>query len=91
MMTTERMLQFCVSMMAALATLMLGTSQDSSLLPIIGLLVALVSLCFHRLLGLVSPCIRSSLARRESLQAATHSCNRRLPDWNRSSLVSRIY
>lgn len=50
-MTTERMLQFCVSMMAALATLMLGTSQESSLLPIIGLVVALASLFFTDFLG----------------------------------------
>lgn len=49
-MNTERMMQVCVAMMAALATLMLGTSQESATLPIIGLLAALTALFFTDIL-----------------------------------------
>ena len=41
-MKTEQLLQICVAMMAALATLMLGTSQDSTILPVVALAVALL-------------------------------------------------
>lgn len=45
-MSTEMMLQFCVSTMAVLATVMLGTSQEHSLLPVLALLAASISLIF---------------------------------------------
>ena len=50
-MKTEQLLQICVAMMAALATLMLGTSQDSTILPVVALAVAVTSLIFTDFLG----------------------------------------
>ena len=50
-MTSERLLQSCVASMAALATLMLGTSQDSIMLPVIAIAVAISSLIFTDFLG----------------------------------------
>ena len=50
-MTTERILQVCVTAMAALATLMLGTSQESTSLPVIAVLVSATSLIFTDMLG----------------------------------------
>ena len=50
-MNHERWLQICVSAMAALGTLMLGTSQDSTSLPVIALIVAGASLLFTDFLG----------------------------------------
>ena len=50
-MTTERMLQICVSLMAALGTLMLGTSQDSGSLPAVGMLLAFLAFVFTDFLG----------------------------------------
>lgn len=50
-MTAERLLQICIASMAALATLMLGTSQDSVMLPISAFAAALLSVCFTDVLG----------------------------------------
>lgn len=45
-MRTDRRLNVCVALMCVLATVMLGTSQDSSTLPVIALVVAATSLLF---------------------------------------------
>ncbi len=45
-MSTEKLLQFCVSSMAVLATVMLGTSQENSVLPVAAFLAATVALIF---------------------------------------------
>ena len=45
-MSTEKLLQFCVSLMAVLATVMLGTSQENSVLPVAAFLAATASLIF---------------------------------------------
>jgi len=50
-MKNEGKLQTCIAIMAALAIMMLGTSQDSTTLPAVGLLVAFASLVFTDLLG----------------------------------------
>ena len=50
-MNSERLLQFCVASMAALATLMLGTSEDSAVLPVAGVVAAVFSLVFTDYLG----------------------------------------
>ena len=50
-MKNEGKLQTCIAIMAALAIMMLGTSQDSTTLPAVGLLVAFASLIFTDLLG----------------------------------------
>ena len=50
-MTTEKLLQVCVTAMAALATMMLGTSQESTTLPVIAIIVSATSLLFTDFLG----------------------------------------
>lgn len=45
-MKTEQRLQVCVALMASLATLMLGTSQDSTVLPVLAMLAAVLALIF---------------------------------------------
>lgn len=50
-MTTRRLLQFCIAMMASLATLMLGLSQDDVSLAVVAVTAASVSLVFCDILG----------------------------------------
>lgn len=50
-MNTEKLFQICVSSMAVLATLMLGTSQGNSLLPLFAFCAAVLALVFTDFLG----------------------------------------